>query len=158
MALSTTWCVSTALIVVLWFAVLSQIFAQTTSMDATTATSASCTPRQLGCACGVESACDNNLVCIDDVCESATDSSATATALGNVTTTFNNTGTAPPEKPGLLEHEMTLLSISMALAILLVVLYYVFYDRPASRSADYRPIDETATAAIVAAADSDDDV
>jgi hypothetical protein len=152
--MSTAWCVSAALLMALWFAVLSQIFAQTTSLADT---ASACPPRQRGCACGAAATCDDALVCIDDVCELPPTSASMANS-STAASRFNNTGTAPPEMPGLLEHEMTLLSVSMALAILLVVLYYFFYDRPASRSAEYHPIDDKTTAAIVAAADSDDDV
>jgi hypothetical protein len=141
------YCVSLALIVVLWFAVLSQIFAQSTLLVVD-----ECSPP-----CATEFACvDGTCVAIEST-STVIISATTMSADANSTASSSTMLTAPPEMPGLLEHEMTLLGVSMALAVLLVILYYFFFDRPASRSAGYSSIDESAAAAV-AAADSDDDV
>ncbi len=131
------WCVPASALFVVWLGAVTSIFAQ----------SATCAPGELGCSCAA-GLCAGGARCERGYCVRADD-----TSWAGPTNATASAGGTP--KPVLVAHEMTLLGVSMALAVLLVLVYYWFYDRPGARAQGYSRVQDSFADAVDADTDTE---
>jgi hypothetical protein len=145
------WFVPASVLFVVWLAAVTVIFAQTMTTTNGTASTTFCLAGDIGCACELpQNACVGAAVCSGGLCVAATSAlssmSSSGVALRNGTS------------PAVVAHEMTLLGVSMALSIVLVVLYWFFIDRPAARGSGYARVGTNDEFSAAVDADTDNEL